>query len=273
MTVFVNGKFVPCQEARVSVLSPGFLHGWGLFETMRSLNNKIVYLNSHLARLKNSSKLIGLNLKYPAQKIKKIIRELVKIHNLKDAYIRVTLWKEEGAKSGISVIARKYKPLPQSKKAQGFVCLVSGLRQSEGSNLTHCKAASLFYQLAYKEAKDAGLDEAIILNNAGIICEGSRTNIFLVRNSELFTPALDCGCLPGITRQVVLDIAKKNNLKVNEGEFILQDLYSADEVFLTNSLMGVMPIKSVEGLRIGKTKGKDSPAAFLSREYNKLLQK
>lgn len=268
--IFLNGKFLSPHEAKVSVLSPGLLYGWGLFETMCSRNNRIVYLDAHLKRIKDSSKLLHINFTYPKGKLKKAIKEVVKINRLKNAYVRLTIWKNPDNKTDVSIIVKKYKSLPDKKYNQGFSCMVSSLRQNENSFLPQLKSTNyLFYKLAYLEAENKGFDEAIILNNSGYLTEGSRTNLFMVKNKELFTPALECGCLDGITRKVILRSAKKNNIKVHEGYFNLQNLYGADEAFLTNSLLGIMPVKSVENLRIGKAK---DITGFFRKKYNLLLR-
>lgn len=252
--IFLNGKFVPQEEAKLSLLSPGFLYGWGLFETMRATNNKIVYFAAHLARLKKSSRLISLRFPYPPEKLKEIIRKAVKKSGFKDAYIRLTLWKENLGTSS-SVIVRKYKPYPPQKYKRGIKVDVSVFRQSENSFFARIKTTNrLLYELSYLEAEKKGFAGSIILNNRGYITEASRSNIFFVKGNELFTPALSCGCLAGITRRVIFDLAYKYNIKVYEGNFTLQDLYRAEEVFFTNSLAGVMPVASINQETIGQGK-------------------
>lgn len=268
--IFLNGKFVSEEEARISALSPALLYGWGLFETMRSYNDKIIYLDAHLKRIRESSKLLQIKFNYAPQKIKKAVKELVKLNGLQDACVRLSVYKSADNKTDVSIVARKYKSLPEAKYKQGFSCMVPGLRQNENSSLARVKSTNyLFYQLAYLEAENKGFDEAIILNNAGYIAEASRANLFMVKNNELFTPALECGCLEGITRKVILGLARRNNIEVSEGKFNLQNLYEADEAFLTNSLMGIMPVKSVENLRIGK--GRDITDS-LAKKYKLLLK-
>jgi len=266
--VFLKGKFIPKDEAKLSVLEPGFLYGWGLFETMRSYRNRIVYLEEHLNRIKNSSKLIKVKIPYTLNKIREIIKYTVYINHLKDAYVRLTIWKSE-SRDNILVIARKYNPYLLKKYRQGFSTCISGFRQNEYSILTRIKSTNyLLYKLAYLEAKEKGFDEAIILNNRGYVAEASRSSIFLVKNGQVFTPSLSCGCLEGITRRAIFDLAKRNRIEIVEGNFTIQDLYDADEAFLTNSLMGVMPIRSMERqpVRRGKI------TKLFMTQYNSLLR-
>lgn len=261
---------MPKDEAQLPLITPGFLYGWGLFETMRSYNNKIVYLNEHLARIKNSSKLIKMTFPYSQARLKKIIKETVKINNFKDAYVRLTLWVKSNNLTDTSIIVRRYKPFSAKKYKRGFSCSISLLRLCEDSFLAGLKTTNyLLYQLSYLEAKNKGFDEAIILNNRGYICEGSRSNIFFVKDNEIFTPALECGCLDGITRQVIFDMAKKYNIKIEEGRFTLGNLYEADEAFLTNSLMGVMPLESIEKQLID---GPSKITKFFMKKHELLLK-
>lgn len=268
--IFLNGKFISPRQARLSVLSPGFLYGWGLFETMRSYNDKIVYFDEHLRRLEDSARLIEMELNYSLIKLKPVIKQAVKLSNFKDAYVRLTLCK---ADSGIDtlVIARKYQPYPEAKYKQGLKAAISPFRQNEDSPLARIKTTNyLLYRLSYLQAQDKNLDESIILNSRGIVSEASRSNIFFIQDKQLFTPALECGCLSGITRKVIFDLAKKYRIPINEGRFRLDDLYNSDEAFLTNSLMGVMPLASIENRIIGKGKA-GRLTRFFIRKYSHFL--
>lgn len=250
--IFLNGEFLPQREAGVSVSAPGFLYGWGLFETMRAHKQKIAYLGTHLERLKKSSALTGLRLPYSADKLKAIIRQLVRMNNFKDTYLRLALYKgREGAE--LVILAREYTPYSSAAYKKGFSAGVCRLLQEENSFLAQIKSASrILYEVNFQEIKKKGFDEGIMLNKSGYLTEGTRSNIFFAKNKELFTPGLECGCLAGITRGAVLGLAQRHKIKCNEGKFSLQDLYNADEAFLTNSLWGVMPLSKVEGIKITK---------------------
>lgn len=270
--IFFNEKFLPLEKAAVSLIDPGFLCGWGIFETMRSYNEKIVYLDEHLLRLDKSSKLIHLKLDYSRSRLKKIIKKIVRINGFNDSYVRLTLWKTDSG-TGFSVLARKYTPYPPEKFRSGFNCCLSEYRQSNQPFLSQIKTASrLLFQMAYLQAKEKGFDEAIILNNYGYISEGSRSNLFFIKDSQLFTPDLECGCLDGVTRRCIFDLAKKHNIKVYTGNFTLDDLYHADEAFLTNSLIGVMPLVSLEGRRIGKSLNSLKLTKVFFKKYNYMLK-
>ena len=208
---------------------------------------------------------------YQIDKLKGIIRKAVKLSSQRDAYVRLTLWKSDKGTETL-VIARRYQSHSLEKYMQGFRACIYSFRQNEDSLFSKIKTTShLFYRIAYLEAKNKGFDEAIILNNRGYILEGSRSNIFLVKDNQIFTPALECGCLDGITRKVTFDLAKKYNLKIEEGKFTLLDLYRADEAFLTNSLIGIMPLVSIEKQLIGRGLSGKITKLFMQK-YSLLLK-
>ncbi|MCM8757691.1 MAG: aminotransferase class IV, partial [Candidatus Omnitrophica bacterium] len=235
-TIFLDGKFLSLELASISLIEPAFLYGWGLFETMRAYKNRIVYLKAHLKRIKDSAKYLDLKLPYSLNKTEELIFKTVKLNKLKDAYVRLTLFKNLKNRTSIFILAKRYQPYPKNKYLKGFkACLILDLKVNEGCFLTNLKTANyLLYRLAYWKAKKKGYDEALLLNNRGYLAEGSFTNIFFIKRRRLFTPHLKSGCLKGITRQVVIDLAKKNRIDSIEEYFTLQDLFEADEVFLTN---------------------------------------
>jgi len=268
--IFLNSKFMPANKAKASVLSPGFLYGWGVFETMRCFNGKIVYFGEHLKRFQNDCKSIGLELPYSISKVKLILNKALEKNNFSDNYIKLACWKSEKSIDFL-VLIKKYQPLPESVYKNGFSVLNSSFLQSENSLLTRIKSTSrLLYELAYQEAKDKGFDEAILLNRRGEICEATRGNLFFIKKGKLFTPSLKCGCLLGITRKVVFDLAKKANIDLIEGRFTLEDLHQADEVFLTNSLLGIMPVSSVNKKKTMPISSCGLTSYFMGK-YNLLL--
>lgn len=268
--IFFNGKFIQEEEAKVSPLSPGFLYGWGLFETMRSYRSRIVYFNTHLQRLKNSCDLINITLPYPLEKLKNHLEQVVKINGLQDAYVRITLWRSQ-AGADVLIVAQPYRPFSKDKYKEGFHAGISRYRQNGDSFCVHLKTTNyLLYQLSYLEGKFKGFDEAVILNNRGYITEASRSNIFLVRAGEIITPPLASGCLSGITRRVIFDLARKYRIKIYENNLTIIDAEDAQEAFLTNSLMGIMPLASIEKKAIGRKKRELTQ--FLQQKYNLLLE-
>ncbi|MEW6101672.1 MAG: aminotransferase class IV [Candidatus Omnitrophota bacterium] len=251
--VFFNGEFTGKENVEALFSEPGILSGLGVFETLRSYKGNIVYLNEHLNRLKSSCGLLGIKSQFSYPRLKEIIKKAALLTGLEDVYLRLTLWKAK--KGSVALLsARGYHPYPVKKYKLGFSAVFSEFRQEGNSWLGRIKSTNrIIYELSLNRARKRGFDEAVILNNQGYICEASRSNLFLVKEGALFTPALESPCLPGITRKVVLDLARKNKIKTYETKLLPRDLFGADEAFLTNSLLGVMPLAAVQGIKIGRS--------------------
>jgi len=260
--VYLNGSLVPRSQARISPFDLGFLYGYGLFETMRAYSGRIFRLDSHLERLSKSAQLLGLP--QNAFNLKNACYDTLKANKLSDARIRLTASIGEGEaipdpprnpKSTVLVIATSYTPPSAETYKKGFKSVVSSIRQNSQSPLSRLKTLNYLNQLlARREAKEKGAGEAILLNERGFLCEGSTSNIFLVSQGTLTTPSEESGCLPGITRQVVIELAQELGLRVAEREVRLEELLNADEAFLTGSLIELMPLTEVNGKPIDKGK-------------------
>lgn len=246
--VYLNGSLVPRSEARVSVFDRGFLYGYGLFETMRAYNGRIFRLHSHVERLIASAKIIGIRLDMGID-LGKACEETLRANGLKEARLRLTVSRGEAATfSGessptVAVTASRYSPLPAEVYERGYRALVSSHRRFSLSPLSRIKSDNYLPGiLARMEAEAAGLDEALLLNEHGHIAEAAMSNIFFVDSDGLVTPPVESGILPGITRQVVMGLARDMGMAVSEEEVNLRDLGRFNEAFLTNSVMEVMPL-------------------------------
>ncbi|MDP8212859.1 MAG: aminotransferase class IV [Candidatus Zapsychrus exili] len=247
MKVFLAGKIKDINKKEIESLSPGVLKARGVFETLKVYDGKIFFLNEHLERMRRG--LIALKLRniLSGATINKKVIELLKINKLKNARARISIWKE-GTKQRACIIVM---PLNRSKR-NGFNANLSKTKKNR-SSISHLKTFSYRNCLdAFLDAQSKGFDEAILLNNKGFIAEASRSNIFFIKRGKLFTPSIDCGCLNGITRGVVMKIAKDIGINVEIGRFQLKNLLSSEEAFLTNSLIGVMPLFAVNRKKIGK---------------------
>lgn len=249
--VFLNGKFILRKEAKISVFDPGFLYAQGAFETMRAYEGKIFAPEKHLDRLKVSLGILKIKQPLLKEKLIQAHKKILSLNNLKNAYVRLTVWQGE-EKVNTLIFAREFADYPK----RIFKGLIVNSLINEFSPL--CRAKSINYAqfyLARCQAEKRGFDEAIFLNSKGFLTEGSRSNIFLVKNNRIFTPCLSCGCLPGITRGIVVSIAQKLNIPLVEKEKILpEELFKADEAFLTSSLMEIMPLTRVNKRLINKAK-------------------
>ena len=261
--VYLNGSLVPLSQAKLSPLDWGFLYGYGLFETMRAYSGHIFHLEKHLARFSRSAKLLGIDPESAAN-LEKALYDTLRANNLFDARIRLTLSGGEGEpvpdplasrSPTLLIIARSYIPYPRQVYEQGFKAIVSNIRRNTLSPASVMKSLNyLDNLLARLEAKLEGADEAILLNEQGFLAEGSTSNIFLISDNTLLTPSRDSGILPGITREVVLELAPSLGLEAVEREIASEELLKADEAFLTNSLIEIMPLTQVSGQNIGSGK-------------------
>jgi branched-chain amino acid aminotransferase len=267
--IYLNGQLVPRFEAKLSPFDHGFLYGYGLFETMRAYNGHIFRLDSHLTRLRCSAESIGLThsiltTEEGKQSLKAACMATLEANELKEARTRLTVSAGEGdmtpdpttcSNPTIMITARNLDPLPPEKYGTGFKATVSFLRRNSQSPLSRLKSTCYMENiLARMTARASGYDEAIFLNEQGYLAEGSTTNVFLVSNGELITPCFESGVLPGITREAVLETARTSNVKATERWVELNELIEAQEAFVTNSILELMPLVSVEGRAIGSGK-------------------
>ncbi len=262
--IYFNGHLVPRAEAKLSPFDHGFLYGYGLFETMRAYEGHIFRIDRHLTRLRCSAESLGLRPKLDAFDLENACVETLQANKLKDARLRLTITAGEGdmtpdlntcSNLTVLVAAKNFVPLPPGKYEQGFKAALSFLRRDSQSPLSRLKCTCYVSNiLARMEAKAAGCDEAIMLNELGYIAEGSTANIFLVSEGELSTPSLESGILPGITREAVLEIARDLNIKTVERQVELRELSRAEEAFVTNSIIEVMPLTWLNGEPIGTGK-------------------
>ena len=258
--VYLNGSLLPVSQARLSPSDYGFLYGYGLFETMRAYSGRIFRVEKHLARLSRSAKLLGIDLRSDIPDLEKALYNTLQANNLSNARIRLTLSGGEGEpvpdllpqNPTVIIVARRYTPYPPQVYQQGFKAIVSRIRRNTQSPASVIKSLNyLDNLLARRETKLAGADEAILLNERGFLAEGSMSNIFLVSDNTLLTPSEDSGILPGITREVILELAPSMDMKTIERKITLKELLQADEAFFTNSLIEIMPLTQVDEQNIG----------------------
>lgn len=252
------------KNAKVSIFDRGFLYGDGVFETMRSYDGVVFKLGAHLDRLYGAFKITGIRIPYSKGFLRQQIYRLLKLNKLGNAYIRITvtrgvgtvgLAKIECKNSTVAIIVTKFTPYPDWMYKKGIRVKIVKVGQNENSPISGIKPTSfLNYILARLEAKKAGADDAIMLNSGKEVSESTVSNVFLVKDKALITPSLASGVLPGVTRRAVLKLAGKAGLRPREKRVTVKELRDADEVFLTGSLMEVMPVVKVDNSIIGKGK-------------------
>jgi branched-chain amino acid aminotransferase len=276
--VYLNGSLIPRSQARISALDYGFLYGFGLFETMRAYEGQVFRLDRHLNRLVHSAEVLGLPI--GVTDLKSAVMATIQANQLGDARVRITISIGEGGivpdpstcdKPTVLILAGHYQPYPEQVYEKGFRAIVSSIRRNSQSPLSRLKSANYLESiLARQEARAAGIDEALCLNEKGLLAEASMSNIFLVTNGILRTPGQESGILPGITRGVVLELASPLGINTLEHDIRLDELFQAQESFLTNSLMEIMPLTEIDGKPIGS--GRPGPLTKrLAMAYKKLV--
>ena len=262
MLVYVNGKFVPKEEAKVSVFDHGFLYGDGVFEGIRAYNGKIFKLDEHIERLFDSARAICLTPPLSAQAMKDLCYEALQKNELKDAYLRVIFSRGEGdlglnpylcPKAGVVVIAGKIKLYPPEMYEKGMAVLTSATPRIAPEALNP-KIKSLNYLnniMAKMEGLAQGMMETLMLNSHGYLAEATGDNIFLVRKGVVYTPPEEAGILLGITRQAVMELAVEAGYELVEKNLNRYDLFTADECFLTGSAAEIISVTKVDGRVIG----------------------
>ncbi len=280
--VYLNGELIPHPWAKLSPFDHGFLYGYGLFETMRSYNSVIFRLEQHLTRLLKSAEILGIGTKLTAFDLNKACYQVLKSNKLKNARLRITVTAGEGDiipnpdtcnEITVFIVARRLDNLPSEIYDRGFMSITSSITRNSRSPLATIKSTCYLENiLARQKAKATGSDEAIILNERGYIAETSSSNIFIVEQETLITPPQKSGILPGITRETVLEIARTEGIRVFEREIKPDRLLKANEAFLTNSIIEIMPLTYIDSKPIGTGKPGITTRRIASA-YNKLTNR
>ena len=279
MWIYLNNKFVTDEEAAVSVFDHGFLYGDGIYETIRSYGPRIFMPNEHLSRLFRSAAEIGLTIPIPVKKWEDILHEAM-IRNdvgtgLQDAYLRITVSRGAGdigldpalcSSPTVVVMAKPLVPPASHLYEMGVNVIVASTRRNLPSALSpQIKTTNFLNNIqAKREAVAAGAFDSILLNWEQHLTECTISNLFFVTDNTLRTPALECGLLEGITRMIVIRLAGELHVHVEEGSYTVDQLYRADECFLTNTSMEIMPVTSVDRRPVGD--GKPGPLTLKLRE-------
>jgi len=258
--VFLNGKFVALKNAKISILDRGFQYGDGIFETMRAYNGCVFMLMEHINRLFISLKILHIKPPYSKKEFCDLVNKTLCINKLKNAYIKITATRgvassgidiEGFLKPTISIYAKPLDAIPKSLYKNGISANFACIEKNEKSFTSKIKSQNYLDNiLARAEAKTAGFDEAIFVNSRGYVCEATTSNMFMVKKGVIITPPSTAGLLPGITRKAIIRIIMHFfNNKIYEKNIKPYDLINADEIFLTNSILEIIPV-----VKLGKTK-------------------
>jgi branched-chain amino acid aminotransferase len=266
-TVNVNGLILDQEHARVSVFDHGFLYGEGVYETLRTYNGQPFLFDRHMRRLRNSAGMLVLPIPISDAEIGTRFLETMQAGGLvggpgKEAYIRLLVTRGVGelsydpaacpAPSIIVIVKPQIDPPPEVFERGVAVAIVSTVRNHPGTVNPLIKSNNLLNNaLAMQEAVRRGAFEGIMRNYRGELAECTTSNLFMVRNGAALTPPLDAGLLPGITRELLFEIGAERRIEVREAVLLDEDLFGADEAFLTSTTREIVPIVRVDDRRIG----------------------
>jgi len=255
--IYLNNRLVKNHEAKISVFDHGFLYGDGIYETLRAYNGVVFMLDEHIRRLQSSAEKIRLSINKSPEEIRSAIYRTLRASNLKNAIIRITVSRGKG-RTGLDpdlcpiptfvIMAQRFHGYPDKYYKEGIKLIIANTRRNHrGAIDPSIKSLNFLNNILAKiEAKDRGAFEAIMLNIKGFLTEGTVSNLFFIKNNILYTPSPASGILEGITRRVIIDLAKEEGLEVREGLYRKDKLYTADEVFISNTSMEIMPVRKVD---------------------------
>ena len=280
MKIFIDGRFLSERDAKVSVFDHGLLYGDGVFEGIRAYHGRVFKLKEHIDRLFRSAKAILLELPMTHAELMAAVVETCRLNRIRDGYIRLVVTRGVGTlglnpnrchRPSVIVIADKIQLYPPELYANGLaIVTVPTTRNLNNAVAPAIKSLNYLNNILAKiEANIAGVEEAIMLNAQGYIAECTGDNLFIVQEGRLLTPPLHAGALYGITRGVVIDLARQQGIPVLETDLTRYDVFNADECFLTGTGAEIIPVVKVDGRTVGT--GKPGPiTADLTGRYHAL---
>lgn len=242
MIVYLNGEYVRKEESRINPYNSSHLLGKGVFETIRVFNGKANLLQYHVDRLNKSLLYFNFN-PVNCNFIENVIQNLVELNNLPSARIRITISKDLilNADNLLIDIDEYRRTFPEFAK----VMLYSSKVIHGDLIRMHKTTSYMFNEFVFEEAKSSNFDEAILIDEFNHVIEGTRTNVFIVKNGSIYTPSPGCGVLPGITRKFIIQHADEIDIKIYEEIVTLEEILRSDEIFLTNSINGIIKVKQL----------------------------
>ena len=262
MKIFLGGRLVDEKDAVVSVFDHGLLYGDGVFEGIRAYNGRVFLLDEHIDRLYDSAKAIDLEIPMTKEEMTRAVVDTCKANDISDGYIRLVVTRGKGTlglnpylceKAGIIIIAAKIQLYPQELYDSGLKIVTAGTVRNHPEALNP-RIKSLNYLnniLAKIEAINSGCMECLMLNHKGEVTEASGDNVFAVKKGVLTTPPGSCGALEGMTRNKVMELARKAGYEVREAVMARYDLYIADEVFLSGTAAEIISVVDIDKRQIG----------------------
>lgn len=282
MKIYIDGKYYDEKNAKISVFDHGLLYGDGIFEGIRAYNGRVFKLKEHIDRLFDSAKSILLKIPLSHSEVMRAVVETCRRNKLRDCYIRLVVTRGVGSLGlnpnrcktpSLIIIAGKIQLYPESYYQKGLdIITVPTTRNLHSALNPAIKSLNYLNNVMAKiEANNGGCEEAVMLNAEGFVAECTGDNLFIVKGDRLSTPPLSAGALYGITRQVVMEMARGNGMTVTEPNLTRYDLFIADECFLTGTGAELIPVVKIDGRVIGT--GKPGPVTKrLVSEYQTLTK-
>lgn len=260
--VYIAGKFVDAADAKISVFDHGLLYGDGVFEGLRSYSGKVFKLREHIDRLWESAGVIHLEIPMTKEEVMAAVNEAVAINKVPDGYVRLVVTRGAGylglnpartKNPQVIIIADTIELYSEELYQNGLkIVTVPTIRNHPAALSPRIKSLNYLNNILAKiECVQAGANEALMLNHKGEVAECSGDNVFIVRRGELLTPPIDAGILEGVTRDVVIELARADNITVREMPITRHDVFIAEECFLTGTAAEVVPVAEVDGRTIG----------------------
>jgi len=277
--VNLNGRITPAADAKVSVFDRSFLFGDGIYESLRSYRGRLLLLDRHLDRLEFSASRLAIPLGLPRAELAAEVEAAVVASGNLESMVRIVISRGEGFPDGDparcatppnrAILVRPFQPLPARLYAEGTHAVVVDVRRNDRRSLDPAvKSNNLLNNLLGSiEAHRRGAPEGILLNLADEIAEGTNSNVFMVAAGALRTPSLESGILSGITRELVLEVARAAGVQASEERISLQELREAEEIFLTSTSRELLPVVRLDGQAVGD--GKPGP---LTRRLHALFR-
>ena len=277
--LYLNDEIVEPSKALISVYDHGFLYGDGIYETLRVYQGVVFKFREHLDRLFRSASRIKLNIGKTYEELEEAVYAVLRANQLKDAYIRISISRGYGPigldpslckKPTIAIIPIAFGGHPEENYEQGVKIIFTKTRRNYKAALDPMIKSLNFLNniLAKIEAIEAEAYEGVMLNYQDFVTEGTICNIFFIKNNTLFTPSIDVGILDGITRVIIMELASNLGMKTEKGHYRKEDVYIADEVFLSNTTMEIMPVRRADNQNYAITPGKWTKALHKAyKEY------
>jgi branched-chain amino acid aminotransferase len=265
LKIYIDGQFLDEANAKVSVFDHGLLYGDGIFEGIRAYNGRVFKLKEHIDRLFYSAKAILLNIPLSHAEIMRAVVDTCRQNGIRDGYIRLLVTRGVGGlglnpnrckKPSVIVIADKIQLYPAEMYERGLdIITVPTVRNLHSALNPAIKSLNYLNNILAKiEANNGGCEEAIMLNSEGYVSECTGDNIFIIKDGQMFTPPLSAGALYGITRGVVMELARLSGIPVSEPNLTRYDMFNADECFLTGTGAELIPVVKIDGRVVGSGK-------------------